>query len=93
MLHSPPSSSADVTPSSAPSPESSEGQRCSSREGSVHGLEAAGEDVRGPIQLPSRQADGEKSLDPGARDSRQEENVQTCLKAIASLKITAEDPH
>lgn len=38
-----------------------------------------GEDVRG------------QSLD--VKDSGQEENVQTCLKAIASLKITAEEPH
>lgn len=93
MLHSPPSSSTEVTPSSAPSPESSEGQRCSSREGSVHGLEAGGEDSRGQSQLSSCQADQENNLDPGVRDSRQEENVQTCLKAIASLKITTEDPH
>ncbi|XP_041668726.1 transcription factor HIVEP2 [Cheilinus undulatus] len=87
MLHSPPSSSNDVTPSSAPSPQSSEGQRCSSREGSVHGFETGGEDIRGQIQLSSQQ---EKGLN---RDSGQEENVQTCLKAIASLKITTEDPH
>lgn len=93
MLHSPPSSSTDVTPSSAPSPQSSEGQHCSSREGSVHGLETGGEDIRGQAQLVSHQAAQEKSLDPGVRDNRQEENVQTCLKAIASLKITTEDPH
>lgn len=93
MLHSPPSSSTDVTPSSAPSPQSSEGQRCSSREGSVHGLETGGEDVRGQSQLSSHHAAQEKCLDSGVRDSRQEENVQTCLKAIASLKITTEDPH
>ncbi|XP_051250229.1 transcription factor HIVEP2 [Dicentrarchus labrax] len=93
MLHSPPSSSTDVTTSSVPSPQSSEGQRCSSREGSVHGLETGGEDIRGQNQLSSHQAAQEKSLDPGVRDSRQEENVQTCLKAIASLKITTEDPH
>lgn len=93
MLHSPPSSSTDVTLSSVPSPESSEGQRCSSREGSVHGPEVGGEDIRGQNQLSSHQATQEKSLDPGIRDSKQEENVQTCLKAIASLKITTEDPH
>ncbi|XP_018537241.1 transcription factor HIVEP2 [Lates calcarifer] len=93
MLHSPPSSSTDVTSSSALSPQSSEGQRCSSREGSVHGLETGGEDIRGQNQLSSHQAAQEKSLNPGVRDSRQEENVQTCLKAIASLKITTEDPH
>ncbi|XP_023276757.1 human immunodeficiency virus type I enhancer-binding protein 2 homolog [Seriola lalandi dorsalis] len=93
MLHSPPSPSTDVTPSSAPSPQSSEGQRCSSREGSVHGLETGGEDIRGQNQLSTHQAAQEKSLIPGVGDSRQEENVQTCLKAIASLKITTEDPH
>lgn len=90
MLHSPPSSSTDVSPSSAPSPQSSEGQRCSSREGSVHGPEMAGEDIRSQSQLSCHQ---ETSLEPEVRDSRQEENVQTCLKAIASLKITTEDPH
>ncbi|KAM9842186.1 transcription factor HIVEP2 [Aulostomus maculatus] len=84
MLHSPPSSSSDVTPCSVSSPVSMEGQRCcSSREGSVHGPEVGEEEVRGQ----------ERSLDLGVRDSRQEENVQTCLKAIASLKITTEDPH
>ncbi|KAK2826586.1 hypothetical protein Q5P01_020800 [Channa striata] len=93
MLQSPPSSGTDVTPSSAPSPESSEGQRCSSREGSVHGPETGGEDIGGPSQLSSHQATQEKSLDPGIRENNQEENVQTCLKAIASLKITTEDPH
>ncbi|TKS87040.1 Enhancer-binding protein 2 -like protein [Collichthys lucidus] len=97
LLHSPPSSSsssgADVTASSAPSPQSSEGQRCSSREGSVHGLETGGEDIRGQSQLSSHPGAQEKGLDPGVSDSRQEENVQTCLKAIASLKITTEDPH
>lgn len=94
LLHSPPSSSGtDVTASSAPSPQSSEGQRCSSREGSVHGLETGGDDIRGQNQLSSHPAAQEKSLDPGVSDSRQEENVQTCLKAIASLKITTEDPH
>ncbi|CAN9502397.1 unnamed protein product [Ophioblennius macclurei] len=82
MSHSPSSSCPDASPSSAPSPQSSEGQRCSSREGSLHGTETAGEDVR-----------VERSLDPGVRDSGQEENVQNCLKAIASLKITTEDPH
>ncbi|CAJ1073294.1 transcription factor HIVEP2-like isoform X1 [Xyrichtys novacula] len=89
MLHSPPSSGTDVTPSSAPRPQSSEGQRCSSREGFVHGLETGGEDIRGQDQLAAQ----EKSLDLSVRDSGQEENVQTCLKAIASLKITTEDPH
>ncbi|TDG99211.1 hypothetical protein EPR50_G00207680 [Perca flavescens] len=94
MLHSPPSSSTDVTLSSAPSPQSSEGQRCSSREGSVHGPESGREDIRVQNQLSSHQAAQETSLDPGGvTDSRQEENVQTCLKAIASLKITTEDPH
>lgn len=90
MLHSPPSSSIDVSPSSAPSPQSSEGQRCSSREGSVHGPDTGGENIRGQSQLSIYQ---EKSLEPGVMDSRQEESVQTCLKAIASLKITTEDPH
>lgn len=93
MLHSPPPSSTDVTPSSATSPESSESQHCSSRDGSVHGLEEGGEDSRGQSQLSSHQVAQENNLDPGMRDSRQEENVQTCLKAIASLKITTEDPH
>ncbi|KAG7229127.1 hypothetical protein INR49_013069, partial [Caranx melampygus] len=93
MLHSPPSPGTDVTPSSAPSPQSSEGQRSSSRDGSVHGLEMGAEDIRGQNQLSSHHAAQEKSLIPGVRDSRQEENVQTCLKAIASLKITTEDPH
>uniref|UniRef100_A0A3B5AL27 C2H2-type domain-containing protein n=1 Tax=Stegastes partitus TaxID=144197 RepID=A0A3B5AL27_9TELE len=93
MLHSPPSSSTDVSPSSAPSPQSSEGQRCSSREGSVHGPETGGDDIGGPNQLSCHPAAQEKSLEPGVGDSRQEENVQTCLKAIASLKITTEDPH
>lgn len=74
MFPSPPSSGADLGPSAAPSPESSEGQRCSSREGSVQG-----EEVRS------------QNLD--VKDSGQEENVQTCLKAIASLKITTEEPH
>ncbi|XP_067336385.1 transcription factor HIVEP2 isoform X1 [Channa argus] len=91
MLQSPPSPT-DVTPSSVPSPESSEGQRCSSREGSVHGAETGGEDIRAQSQLSSHQATQEKSPDPGIRDTNQEENVQTCLKAIASLKITTEDP-
>ncbi|XP_068194291.1 transcription factor HIVEP2 isoform X2 [Antennarius striatus] len=93
MLPSPPSSSADVTSSLAPSPQSSEGQGCSSREGSVHWLETGGEDVRGESQLSSHQDAQEKTFDPGVGDSGQEENVQTCLKAIASLKITTEDPH
>lgn len=97
ILHSPPSSSTDVIPSVAPSPQSSEGRCCSSREGSVLGPETEGEDIRGHGQLSSheavQEAAQEKSLDPEVGDSRQEENVQTCLKAIASLKITTEDPH
>lgn len=81
MMHSPPSSS-------APSPDSSEGQCCSSAEGSVHRPEAGiGDNVRGQL------SDNEITLNLGVRDSGQEENVQTCLKAIASLKITTEDPH
>ena len=87
MLNSPPSPSNDVSPSTAPSPQSSEGQCCSSREGSVHGAEMGGEDIRG------RQTAQEKSSDSGVGDTRQEESVQTCLKAIASLTITTEDPH
>ncbi|KAM9354173.1 transcription factor HIVEP2 [Pholidichthys leucotaenia] len=83
MLPSPPSCSSDISPSVAASPQSGEGQRCSSGEGSVHGAQAGGDDVGGQ----------EKSLDAGVGDTRQEENVQTCLKAIASLKITTEDPH
>uniref|UniRef100_A0A3Q0RPS3 HIVEP zinc finger 2b n=1 Tax=Amphilophus citrinellus TaxID=61819 RepID=A0A3Q0RPS3_AMPCI len=47
ILHSPPSSSTDVIPSVAPSPQSSEGRCCSSREGSVLGPETEGEDIRG----------------------------------------------
>ncbi|XP_029284013.1 LOW QUALITY PROTEIN: human immunodeficiency virus type I enhancer-binding protein 2 homolog [Cottoperca gobio] len=80
MSHSPPppSSVTDVPASSAPSPPSSEG--------SVHGLESGGEDVGG--QLSAHHL--ETSLEPG--DGRQEENVQTCLNAIASLKITTEEP-
>ncbi|XP_034530175.1 transcription factor HIVEP2-like isoform X1 [Notolabrus celidotus] len=89
MLHSPPSSTTDVTPSLVPRPQSNEGQRCSSMEGSVHGLETGGEDIRGQDQLAAQ----EKTLDLSVGDSGQEENVQTCLKAIASLKITTEDPH
>ncbi|XP_072222140.1 transcription factor HIVEP2 [Leuresthes tenuis] len=87
MLNSPPSPSNDVSPSTAPSPQSSEGQCCSSREGSVHGTDMGGEDIRGC------QTAQEKSSDSGVGDTRQEESVQTCLKAIASLKITTEDPH
>lgn len=94
MLHSPPSSSSDATPSSAPSPESGEGRRCSSGEGSVHRPEEGkGEDGGGQSQLLPHQTDKETKLNLGIRDSGQEENVQTCLKAIASLKITTEDPH
>ncbi|XP_077587771.1 transcription factor HIVEP2 isoform X2 [Stigmatopora nigra] len=33
------------------------------------------------------------SLESSVRDGGQEENVQTCLKAIASLNINTEDPH
>lgn len=88
MLPSSPSSSTDVTLSSVPSPESSEGQRYNSGEGSVPGVEEGGEDITG-----QNQAAQEKSLNPVVRDSKQEESVQTCLKAIASLKITTEDPH
>ncbi|XP_041828318.1 transcription factor HIVEP2 [Melanotaenia boesemani] len=84
MFHSPPFPGTDVSPSPAQSPQSSEGQRCCSREGSVHEPEMGGEDIRGCQ---------EKSPDIGVSDSRQEESVQTCLKAIASLKITTEDPH
>lgn len=88
MLHSPPPY--DVTTSSAPSPQSSEGQRCSSREGSVHGADVSAED--NSVQSPM--SPQEKGLGAGGGgDNRQEENVQTCLKAIASLKITTEDPH
>ncbi|KAL6105263.1 uncharacterized protein ACO6RY_06829 [Pungitius sinensis] len=83
MLHTPPSSGSDVTLPSAPSPPSS-----GSRQGSVHGPESGGEDSADHNQL----SEG-KSLDPGPRDSGPEESVQTCLKAIASLKITTEEPH
>lgn len=69
--------------SSAPSPESSEGHCCSIAEGSVHRPEAA----------IGQQGDNEIKFNLGVSDSGQEENVQTCLKAIASLKITTEDPH
>uniref|UniRef100_A0A3Q0RJG8 HIVEP zinc finger 2b n=1 Tax=Amphilophus citrinellus TaxID=61819 RepID=A0A3Q0RJG8_AMPCI len=51
ILHSPPSSSTDVIPSVAPSPQSSEGRCCSSREGSVLGPETEGEDIRGHALL------------------------------------------
>ncbi|XP_068607681.1 transcription factor HIVEP2 [Brachionichthys hirsutus] len=93
MLHSPPASSADVIPSLAPSPPSSEGQGCGSGEGSVHWFETGGEDVRGESQLSSHQDAQEKTIHPSVGEGGQEENVQTCLKAIASLKITTEDPH
>uniref|UniRef100_A0A1A8RSI9 Immunodeficiency virus type I enhancer binding protein 2 n=3 Tax=Nothobranchius TaxID=28779 RepID=A0A1A8RSI9_9TELE len=83
MLHSPPSPGTDASPSSAQSPESSESQRGSSREGSVHRAEMGAEDI-GDHQ--------ETSPEPAVKDIRQEESVQTCLKAIASLKITTE-PH
>ncbi|KAM9707463.1 transcription factor HIVEP2 isoform 1-T2 [Menidia menidia] len=87
MLPSPPSPNNDVSPSPALSPQSGESQRCSSREGSVHGAEAAAEEPGG------RPATQENISDSSVRDPRQEESVQTCLKAIASLKITTEDPH
>ncbi|XP_034015822.1 transcription factor HIVEP2 isoform X2 [Thalassophryne amazonica] len=85
-----PSSGSNVTSSSVPSPQSSESQRCSSREGSVHGLEGGGEDVRSQQPFSSQEKGGDPR-DPSI--SGQEENVQTCMKAIASLKITTEDPH
>ncbi|MEQ2191835.1 hypothetical protein XENOCAPTIV_003207, partial [Xenoophorus captivus] len=84
MLHSPASPSTNAGTSPQPSPQSSEGQLCSSREGSLHGPETGEENIEG------RQ---DKSPELPARESRQEESVQTCLKAIASLKITIEDPH
>ncbi|XP_012727760.2 transcription factor HIVEP2 isoform X1 [Fundulus heteroclitus] len=84
MLHSPASPGTDAGPSPCQSPQSSDGQRCSSREGSVQGSETGGEKVEG------RRG---KSPELPAGESRQEESVQTCLKAIASLKITIEDPH
>ncbi|MEQ2254729.1 hypothetical protein ILYODFUR_006531 [Ilyodon furcidens] len=84
MLHSPASPSTNAGTSPEPSPQSSEGQLCSSREGSLHGPETGEEIIEG------RQ---DKSPELPARESRQEESVQTCLKAIASLKITIEDPH
>ncbi|KAM8914409.1 uncharacterized protein hivep2b isoform 1-T2 [Spinachia spinachia] len=93
MLHTPPSSSTDVPLPSAPSPPSGEGRRCSSRQGSVNGPEPEGEYPGDQNQLPSHQASEEKSPEPEPRDSGPEESVQTCLKAIASLKITTEDPH
>ncbi|XP_061699884.1 transcription factor HIVEP2 [Syngnathoides biaculeatus] len=42
---------------------------------------------------PDMAEEDQGSLDSGVRDGGQEENVQTCLKAIASLKINTEDPH
>lgn len=84
MPRHPASPSTDVVPSPASSPQSSEGRRCSSREDSVQVPKTGGESV------DSRR---EKSPEPPVRESRQEESVQTCLKAIASLKITLEDPH
>ncbi|XP_056152183.1 human immunodeficiency virus type I enhancer-binding protein 2 homolog [Lampris incognitus] len=101
MLPSPSSSSSSVdvaTPSPALSPPSGESPQCSSSssaDGSVNSLVAR--DPTGRLQEPvsPRQvaAKGSQSPDPAATDSRQEENVQTCMKAIASLKITIEDPH
>uniref|UniRef100_A0A3B3UG77 Transcription factor HIVEP2-like n=1 Tax=Poecilia latipinna TaxID=48699 RepID=A0A3B3UG77_9TELE len=74
MLHSPASPSADVVgPSPASSPRSCSSS--SSREGSVHGPETGGDNVNG------RQG---KSPELPAGESRQEESVQTCLKAICS---------
>uniref|UniRef100_A0A3Q3WV56 C2H2-type domain-containing protein n=1 Tax=Mola mola TaxID=94237 RepID=A0A3Q3WV56_MOLML len=67
MLHSPPSTGTDIPPSAAP-------QRCISREGSVHGMEAGGGGGEDVAQ--------EKSPEHDVRDCRQEESVQTCLKAI-----------
>ncbi|XP_016531775.1 transcription factor HIVEP2 isoform X1 [Poecilia formosa] len=81
MLHSPASPSADIV---GPSPASSPRSCSSSREGSVHGPETGGDNIDG------RQG---KNPELPAGESRQEESVQTCLKAIASLKITIEDPH
>ncbi|XP_017277079.1 transcription factor HIVEP2 [Kryptolebias marmoratus] len=71
MTHSPPSPGADASPTSAQSPQSSDGP------------ETGGEDI-GDHHRESAPAA------PPVRDSRQEESVQTCLKAIASLKITTE---
>ncbi|KAG9336213.1 hypothetical protein JZ751_002560 [Albula glossodonta] len=36
---------------------------------------------------------GGDMADPGNEDSRQEESIQTCTKAIASLRIASEDAH
>uniref|UniRef100_A0A3Q3WEY0 Uncharacterized protein n=1 Tax=Mola mola TaxID=94237 RepID=A0A3Q3WEY0_MOLML len=79
MLHSPPSTGTDIPPSAAP-------QRCISREGSVHGMEAGGGGGEDVAQ--------EKSPEHDVRDCRQEESVQTCLKAIASVKaaLAAQQP-
>lgn len=52
----------------------------------------------GSVHCPKPRGGGdeseEKSPEAGVGgDTGQEENVQTCMKAIASLKITTEDPH
>ncbi|XP_028293247.1 transcription factor HIVEP2 isoform X2 [Gouania willdenowi] len=54
-------------------------QNSEAMDGSVQRTEAGGEDGR--------------ILQETNPDTGQEENVQNCLKAIASLKITTEDPH
>lgn len=70
---------------------------------SPHSPPSSGTDVTFP-SAPSPQSsegrrccssreDAGRSLDPDTGDGAQEEIVQTCLKAIASLKITTEDPH
>ncbi|KAM9777373.1 transcription factor HIVEP2 [Neosynchiropus ocellatus] len=41
----------------------------------------------------SRDGGGDEDAGDPDQDHRQEESVQTCLKAIESLKITAEEPH
>ncbi|XP_068509051.1 transcription factor HIVEP2 isoform X2 [Syngnathus scovelli] len=51
-----------------------------SEEGAAHGTPEMAEEDQG-------------SPDSRTRDGGQEENVQTCLKAIASLNINTEDPH
>jgi len=57
----------------------------------LYGLSLLSTDV---IRLVFKDFGGqEKSSDSGVGDTRQEESVQTCLKAIASLTITTEDPH
>ncbi|XP_053700719.1 transcription factor HIVEP2 [Synchiropus splendidus] len=87
VLHTPPSSSGEASVSSVSSPQSVESQRCSSRDGSIVESKMGEEDAGDQNQAASDQDQGLVS------DNRQEENVQTCLKAIESLKITAEEPH